>query len=93
MGRADDQQFVHEAVNEALKLEASLARLRSRRQVVLLHYSPFGRPLKASLSKSIPLSGRADWRSRSTASPFRWSCTDMRIAAATKGVPERRARL
>jgi Icc-related predicted phosphoesterase len=34
------KQFVHEAVNEALKLEASLARLRSRRQVVLLHYSP-----------------------------------------------------
>jgi Icc-related predicted phosphoesterase len=34
------KQFVHEAVNEALKLEASLARLRSARQVVLLHYSP-----------------------------------------------------
>lgn len=34
------KQFVHEAVNEALKLEASLARLRSAKQVVLLHYSP-----------------------------------------------------
>jgi Icc-related predicted phosphoesterase len=34
------KQFVHEAVNEALKLEASLARLRTARQVVLLHYSP-----------------------------------------------------
>ena len=34
------KQFVHEAVNESLKLEASLARLRSARQVVLLHYSP-----------------------------------------------------
>ena len=42
------KQFVHEAVNEALKLEASLARLRSSRQIVLLHYSPFGRPSKAS---------------------------------------------
>ena len=34
------KQFVHEAVNESLKLEASLARLRSAKQVVLLHYSP-----------------------------------------------------
>jgi Icc-related predicted phosphoesterase len=34
------KQFVHEAVNEALKLEAALARLRSGALVVLLHYSP-----------------------------------------------------
>jgi Icc-related predicted phosphoesterase len=34
------KQFVHEAVNEALKLEASLARLRTAKRVVLLHYSP-----------------------------------------------------
>jgi Icc-related predicted phosphoesterase len=39
-GEPTIKQFVHEAVNEALKLEASLARLRSKRQVVLLHYSP-----------------------------------------------------
>jgi Icc-related predicted phosphoesterase len=34
------KQFVHEAVNEALKLEAALARLRTNRLVALLHYSP-----------------------------------------------------
>jgi Icc-related predicted phosphoesterase len=34
------KQFVHEAVNEALKLEASLARLRTAHQIVLLHYAP-----------------------------------------------------
>jgi Icc-related predicted phosphoesterase len=34
------KQFVHEAVNEALKLEAALARLRTRQIVALLHYSP-----------------------------------------------------
>jgi len=34
------KQFVHEAVNEALKLEAGLARLRTPQRVVLLHYSP-----------------------------------------------------
>jgi Icc-related predicted phosphoesterase len=32
--------FVHEALSEALKLEAALARLRGKHQVVLLHYSP-----------------------------------------------------
>jgi Icc-related predicted phosphoesterase len=32
--------FVQEALNEALKLETALARLRSERRVVLLHYSP-----------------------------------------------------
>ena len=32
--------FVHEAVNEALKLESALARLRNDKKVVLLHYAP-----------------------------------------------------
>jgi Icc-related predicted phosphoesterase len=34
------KQFVHEAVNEALKLEAAMARLRTKTLVALLHYSP-----------------------------------------------------
>jgi Icc-related predicted phosphoesterase len=34
------KKFVHEAVNEALKLESALARLRSQQHIVLLHYSP-----------------------------------------------------
>jgi Icc-related predicted phosphoesterase len=32
--------FVQEALNEALKLETALARIRSARRVVLMHYSP-----------------------------------------------------
>ena len=32
--------FVQEALNEALKLETALSRLRTERRVVLLHYSP-----------------------------------------------------
>lgn len=32
--------FVHEAVDEALKLESALARLRTEHIIVLLHYSP-----------------------------------------------------
>jgi Icc-related predicted phosphoesterase len=34
------KSFVHEAINEALKLEAALARLRTPQKIALLHYSP-----------------------------------------------------
>lgn len=34
------KSFVHETINEALKLEAALARLRTPQKIVLLHYSP-----------------------------------------------------
>jgi Icc-related predicted phosphoesterase len=34
------KQFVHEAINEALKLEAALARLRTAQKIAVLHYSP-----------------------------------------------------
>ncbi len=39
-GETTIKQFVREAVDEALKLEAALARLRTTRIVALLHYSP-----------------------------------------------------
>lgn len=34
------KSFVHESVNEALKLEAALARLRTPQKIGVLHYSP-----------------------------------------------------
>ena len=34
------KRFVHEAVEEALKLESALARLRTPHRIVLTHYSP-----------------------------------------------------
>jgi len=34
------KMFVYEAVNETLKLESALARLRTERKVVVLHYAP-----------------------------------------------------
>jgi Icc-related predicted phosphoesterase len=45
------KKFVHEAVDEALKLESALARLRNARLVAILHYSPIqetveGEPLE-----------------------------------------------
>ena len=50
-GESIIKAFVHEAVNEALKLEAALARLRTNRLVALLHYAPIqgtvdGEPLE-----------------------------------------------
>jgi Icc-related predicted phosphoesterase len=39
-GEAVIKQFVREAVDEALKLESALARLRTTHLVALLHYSP-----------------------------------------------------
>jgi Icc-related predicted phosphoesterase len=39
-GEAGVKQFVHEAVEEGLKLERALARLHTPKRVALLHYSP-----------------------------------------------------
>jgi Icc-related predicted phosphoesterase len=39
-GEAIIKQFVHAAVDEALKLEAALARLRTETMIALLHYAP-----------------------------------------------------
>jgi Icc-related predicted phosphoesterase len=39
-GEATIKRFVHEAVDEALKLESALAKLRTETRVALLHYAP-----------------------------------------------------
>src|SRR6185369_11999361 len=39
-GETAIKAFVHEALEEALKLESALARLRTERTVALLHYAP-----------------------------------------------------
>lgn len=56
-GEPTIKQFVHEAVNEALKLESSLARLRSARQVVLLHYSPVRQTVEGEPLEIYPFVG------------------------------------
>src|SRR5256714_4479672 len=45
------KEFVHEAVNESLKLESALARLRTDHRIAILHYAPIrdtvdGEPLE-----------------------------------------------
>jgi Icc-related predicted phosphoesterase len=51
------KQFVHEAVNEALKLEAALARLRTSALVVLLHYSPVRQTVEGEPLEIYPFVG------------------------------------
>lgn len=49
--------FVHEAVNEALKLESALARLRHRPRVALLHYSPIAATVEGEPLEIYPFLG------------------------------------
>lgn len=39
-GEKTIKQFVHETVDDALRLESALAKLNTRKKIVLLHYSP-----------------------------------------------------
>jgi len=51
------KQFVHEAVNEALKLETALARLRTRRIIAVLHYSPVQETVEGEPLEIFPFLG------------------------------------
>jgi Icc-related predicted phosphoesterase len=51
------KQFVHEAVNEALKLEAALARLRTERLIALLHYAPVQQTAEGEPPEIFPFVG------------------------------------
>jgi Icc-related predicted phosphoesterase len=49
--------FVHEAVNETLKLESALARLRTEKKVVLLHYAPIQATVEGEPREIFPYLG------------------------------------
>jgi Icc-related predicted phosphoesterase len=49
--------FVHEAIDEALKLEAAVARLRVEQKVVLMHYSPIEATCKGEPPEIMPFLG------------------------------------
>jgi Icc-related predicted phosphoesterase len=51
------KQFVREAVNEALKLEAALARLRTDVLLVLLHYTPIAQTAEGEPAEIFPFIG------------------------------------
>ncbi|HUR34588.1 MAG TPA: metallophosphoesterase [Vicinamibacterales bacterium] len=56
-GESIIKQFVHEAVNEALKLEAALARLRTSSRIVLLHYAPVQQTVEGEPLEIYPFVG------------------------------------
>jgi Icc-related predicted phosphoesterase len=56
-GEETIKQFVREAVEEALKLETSLSKLRTERRVVLLHYSPIAGTVEGEPREIYPYLG------------------------------------
>ena len=56
-GESIIKQFVREAVDEALKLEAALGRLRAQNPVVLLHYSPIAATVEGEPLEIYPFLG------------------------------------
>jgi Icc-related predicted phosphoesterase len=51
------KQFVHEAVEEALKLESALAKLNTPQRVAILHYSPIQETVEGELCDILPFLG------------------------------------
>jgi Icc-related predicted phosphoesterase len=51
------KQFVREAVDESLKLESALARLRTERRVALLHYAPIAETVQGEPLEIYPFLG------------------------------------
>jgi Icc-related predicted phosphoesterase len=51
------KRFVHEAVNEALKLETALARLRTRHKIAVLHYAPIRATVEGEPADIMPWLG------------------------------------
>ena len=49
--------FVHEAINEALKLEAALSRLKTRHRIALIHYSPIRQTVEGEPLEIYPFLG------------------------------------
>ena len=56
-GETAIKQFVHEAINEALKLETALARLRAPQKIALLHYAPIAATVEGEPREIYPFLG------------------------------------
>lgn len=56
-GEPITKRFVQEAVNEALKLEAALARIRTPQSIALLHYSPIEQTVEGEPLEIYPFVG------------------------------------
>lgn len=56
-GEATIKRFVQEALDEALKLESALARLRTERRVAVLHYAPIQATVEGEPPEIFPFLG------------------------------------
>jgi Icc-related predicted phosphoesterase len=56
-GEESIKRFVHEAIDEALKLESALAKLGTSQRVVLLHYSPIEGTVQGEPREIFPFLG------------------------------------
>ncbi|MDB4944670.1 MAG: hypothetical protein JWP97_4204 [Labilithrix sp.] len=88
-GEATVKSFVKEALDEALKLESSLARLRTERRVAMLHYSPIRATVEGEPEEIFPFLGC----SRLEEPLERWPVTAAFHGHAHRGSPEGRTRV
>lgn len=56
-GEASIKQFVHEAVEESLKLESALAKLETKQRVAVLHYAPVQETVEGEPPEIMPFLG------------------------------------
>jgi len=82
------KQFVHEAVEEALKLESALAKLPTACRIVLLHYAPIYATVEGEPAEIIPFLGS----SRLEEPLNRYGVTAVFHGHAHHGSPEGRTR-
>lgn len=78
------KDFVHEAVQEALKLESALARLKTDHRIVLLHYAPIRATVEGESPEIFPFLGS----SRLEDPLVRFEVTAVFHGHAHKGAPE-----
>ena len=83
-GERPIKQFVNEAIQEALKLESALAKLRTPERLVLLHYSPIVATVQGEPPEIFPFLGS----SRLEEPLIRYPVTAVLHGHAHRGSPE-----
>jgi Icc-related predicted phosphoesterase len=78
------KEFVQEAVQEALKLESALARLKSDKRIVLMHYAPIRATVEGESPEIFPFLGSSRLEDPLT----RFEVTAVFHGHAHKGAPE-----
>jgi uncharacterized protein len=56
-GEREIKQFVQASIDEALKLERAMSQLRTRKRVVVLHYSPIAETVQGEAAEIFPFLG------------------------------------